>query len=68
MTPSRSFSNTILAVLQHHLVDRPHATDQALPNMQEPVPFELLVQVVQLVAFFELSDVQKPVLAQARSP
>lgn len=49
-------------VLQHHFFDRSDAAHQAVPDVQEPVPFELPVQVVQLFSFLQLSHVPQLVL------
>jgi hypothetical protein len=47
---------------QDHLAHRPDAADQTLPNVQEPVPRELPLQVVQLVTLVELSAMSNTVL------
>jgi hypothetical protein len=44
-------------IYQHYFPHRPDAADQAVPNVQEPVPRELPVQVVQQLTFVELSSV-----------
>ena len=50
-------------LLQYHLPHRPLTANETVPNVQEPLPRFVSLQVVQLVSFVELSTVSSLVLS-----